>query len=95
MVRAVDVPGPRGPRLRVGRLIVLLVMMGLLPTPSVAQAPAAPPPAGGAQPAAPAPTREALIEREQAAKVPTLKPYALGRWSCSSIRLTPSSKAVR
>ena len=79
MVRAVDVPGPGGPRLRVGRLIVLLVMMGLLPTPSIAQAPAAPSPAAGAQPAAPAPTREALIEREQAAKVPTLKPYTLGK----------------
>jgi hypothetical protein len=61
----------------VGRLIVLFMMMGLLPTPSVAQAPAAPPAAGGAQPA-PATTREALIEREQAAKVPTLKPYAHG-----------------
>ena len=41
MVRAADV----------GRLIVLFMMMGLLPTPSVAQTPAAPPAAGGAQPA--------------------------------------------
>src|SRR5688572_732550 len=72
MVRGVDV----------GRLIVLAVMMVIPPTWSIAQTPPAPAAqAGVAQPAQPAPaagTREALIVAEQAAKVPTLKPYTPG-----------------
>jgi hypothetical protein len=79
MVRAADASGAMRPGKREGMLIVLVVMMGLAPTLSVAQTPAAPPPAGAAQPAAPAATREALIEREQAAKVPTLRPYTPGK----------------
>ena len=69
MVRAVDV----------GRLVVLVVMMGMPPTLSIAQTPAPPAAqAGAAQAAQPPPaagTREALIAAEQAAKVPTLQPY--------------------